>query len=219
MPLPITPPLPGRRTIVSGVLAAATGPLWSPARLAQATPLLATPRQTAGPFYPVDWSGDVDADLVRVTGESARAQGVVTHLRGRVLDARGAPMPGAVVEIWQCDALGRYRHPRDRQDGRDPGFQGRGRLSTGPDGSYAFRTIRPVPYPGRTPHIHLAVAVSGREPLVTQLYIAGEPLNERDGLFNALRDPWQREAVLLRLEPADRIELGALLASRDIVLG
>src|SRR5690606_26639932 len=98
-------------------------------------------------------------------------QGVVTHLRGRVLDARGAPMPGAVVEIWQCDALGRYRHPRDRQDGRDPGFQGRGRLSTGPDGSYAFRTIRPVPYPGRTPHIHLAVAVSGREPLVTQLYI------------------------------------------------
>ncbi len=219
MPLPITPPLPGRRTIVSGVLAAATGPLWSPARLAQATPLLATPRQTAGPFYPVDWSGDVDADLVRVTGESARAQGVVTHLRGRVLDARGAPMPGAVVEIWQCDALGRYRHPRDRQDGRDPGFQGRGRLSTGPDGSYAFRTIRPVPYPGRTPHIHLAVAVSGREPLVTQLYIAGEPLNERDGLFNALRDPRQREAVLLRLEPADRIELGALLASRDIVLG
>jgi len=219
MPLPITPPLPGRRTIVSGVLAAATGPLWSPARLAQATPLLATPRQTAGPFYPVDWSGDVDADLVRVTGESARAQGVVTHLRGRVLDARGAPMPGAVVEIWQCDALGRYRHPRDRQDGRDLGFQGRGHLSTGPDGSYAFRTIRPVPYPGRTPHIHLAVAVSGREPLVTQLYIAGEPLNERDGLFNALRDPRQREAVLLRLEPADRIELGALLASRDIVLG
>ena len=90
---------------------------------------------------------------------------------------------------------------------------------TGPDGSYAFRTIRPVPYPGRTPHIHVAVMAPGRVPVVSQFYITGEPLNERDGLFNALRDPRQREAVLLRMEPADRLEPGALLASRDIVLG
>ncbi len=124
------------------------------------------------------------------------------------------------MEIWPCDASGRYRHPRDRQDGRDAGFQGRGRAVAGPDGAYAFRTIRPVPYPGRTPHIHVAVAAPGREaPLVTQFYIADEPLNGRDGLFNSLRDPRQREAVLLRLEPADRIEPGAFLAGRDIVLG
>ena len=218
MPLPITPLLPGRRAVVSGVAAGVTLAR-SPMGFAQAAPPLPTPRQTAGPFYPVDWSGDVDADLVRVAGEAARAQGVVTHLRGRVLDAQGGPVPGAVVEIWQCDAFGRYRHPRDRQDGRDLGFQGRGRAATGPDGSYAFRTIRPVPYPGRTPHIHVAVLVPGREPLVTQFYVAGEPLNERDGLFGRLRDPWQREAVLLRLEPAERIEPGALLASRDVVLG
>ncbi|HYZ34611.1 MAG TPA: protocatechuate 3,4-dioxygenase [Crenalkalicoccus sp.] len=188
--------------------------------VAQPALLPATPRQTTGPFYPVDWSGDVDADLVRVAGEAAQAQGTVTHLRGHVLDLRGEPIAGAVIEIWQCDAFGHYRHPRDRQDGRDAGFQGRGRAAVGPDGGFAFRTIRPVPYPGRTPHIHVAVAAPGRgEPLVTQLYLADEPLNARDGLFNALRDQRQRDAVLLRLEPADRIEPGALLAMRDIVLG
>jgi protocatechuate 3,4-dioxygenase beta subunit len=217
---PVTPSLLGRRKMVLGLVAAAAGAsLPSTAGLAQTASLLPTPRQTAGPFYPLDWSGDVDADLIRVAGEAARAQGVVTHLRGRVLDARGTPVPGAVVEIWQCDAFGHYRHSRDQQDGRDPGFQGRGRLTTGPDGTYAFRTIRPVPYPGRTPHIHTVVAAPGREPLVTQFYVEGEPLNERDVLFNGLRDARQREAVLLRLEPADRIEAGALLAGRDIVLG
>lgn len=220
MPLPLTPSLPGRRAVLAGA-AGAAGACALAGRAQTAAPLLPTPRQTAGPFYPVDWSGDADADLVRVAGEAARAQGVVTHLRGRVLDARGAPVPGAVVEIWQCDAFGRYRHPRDRQDGRDPGFQGRGRAVAGPDGSYAFRTIRPVPYPGRTPHIHAAILApdGGAPPLVTQFYLADEPLNARDGLFNSLRDPRQREAVLLRPEPADRIEPGALLAMRDVVLG
>ena len=216
---PITPFLLRRRALLAGAaLALATAPR-SRTASGQAAQLLPTPPQTAGPFYPVDWSGDIDGDLVRVIGEAARAQGVVTHLRGRVLDPRGKPLPGALVEIWQCDALGHYRHPRDRQDGRDPGFQGRGRVIAGPDGTYAFRTIRPVPYPGRTPHIHAAVVTQGHEPLVTQFYVAGEPMNERDFLFRSLRDSSQREAVLLRLEPADRLEAGALLASRDIVLG
>ena len=223
--MPITPRLMGRRALTAGAVAAAgaLGVLLPAGARAQAAGPVPTPRQTAGPFYPVDWSGDVDADLVRVAGEAARAQGVVTHLRGRVLDSRGTPVAGAVVEIWQCDALGRYRHPQDRQDGRrDAGFQGRGRALAGADGGYAFRTIRPVAYPGRTPHIHAAVAAPGRRagaPLVTQFYVAGEPLNERDGLFNALRDAREREALLLRLEPADGIEPGALLATRDIVLG
>jgi protocatechuate 3,4-dioxygenase beta subunit len=88
----------------------------------------------------------------------------------------------------------------------------------GGDGSYAFRTIRPVAYPGRTPHIHAAIAAPGRQPLVTQFYVDGEPLNERDGLFITLREPRQRDAVMLRLEPADRIEMGGFLANRDIVL-
>ncbi len=219
MPLPLTPALSGRRLVLSGLMGATAILPRIQHALAQPAPLLPTPRQSTGPFYPVDWSGDADADLVRVTGEAAQAQGVVTHLRGRVLNARGEAVPGALVEIWQCDAFGRYRHPRVRQQGRDPGFQGRGRLVAGPDGSYAFRTIRPVPYPGRAPHIHVAVALPGAGPvLVSQFYVAGEALNEGDGLFNSLRDARQREAVLLRLEPADRIEAGALLARRDIVL-
>jgi protocatechuate 3,4-dioxygenase beta subunit len=90
---------------------------------------------------------------------------------------------------------------------------------TGADGAYAFRTIRPVAYPGRTPHIHAAVAVpGGAAPLVTQFYVAGEARNARDGLFNRLRER-EREAVLLRLEPADSIEPAAFLAERDIVVG
>jgi protocatechuate 3,4-dioxygenase, beta subunit len=222
MPLPITPRMVSRRGAVASA-AAALALARSPGAAARpAAALPPTPRQTAGPFYPVDWSGDADADLVRVAGAEAQALGRVTHLRGRVLDAGGRPVAGAVVEIWQCDANGHYRHPRDRPGttaGRDAGFQGRGRTAAGPDGGFAFRTIRPVPYPGRTPHIHVLVAAPGRgEPLVTQLYLAGEPLNARDGLFNALRNPREREAVLLRPDPADGIEAGALLAVRDIVL-
>jgi len=210
----LTPRLAGRRHLLAAASLAALAPAAAHAQLA------ATPRQTLGPFYPVDWSGDADGDLVRVAGEAAQAQGVVTHLRGRILDARGEPVPGAAVEIWQCDVQGIYRHPRDGEARRDMGFQGRGRVTAGPDGSYAFRTIRPVAYPGRTPHIHVAVAAPGRrEPLVTQLYVEGEPLNERDGLFRSLRDPAAREAVMLRLQTADRIEPRALLATRDIVLG
>ncbi len=213
MPSLITPFMPGRRLVLAG-LAAALAP--GGARAAH----MPTPQQTTGPFYPVDWSGDIDGDLVRITGAAARAQGLVTHLRGRVLDTGGEPVAGAVVEIWQCDAFGRYRHPRDRAGRHDPGFQGRGRVVSGADGSYAFRTIRPVAYSGRTPHIHAAVARPGAEAaLVTQFYVAGEPQNQRDFLFTRLRDERHREAVLLRLEPADRIEPGAMLAQRDIVLG
>ncbi len=218
--LPTTPSLVSRRYLLASGASATIA--WASPKgevHAQSVPLAPTPRQATGPFYPVDWTGDADGDLVRVTGAAAAAQGIVTHLRGRVLDVHGAPVAGAVVEIWQCDASGRYRHPRDRQDGRDLGFQGRGRVITGPDGAYAFRTIRPVPYPGRTPHIHAAIGTPGRQPLVTQFYIEGEPLNERDGLFSALRDPRQRDAVMLRLERADRLEAGAVLADRDIVLG
>ena len=224
-PIPITPRLVGRRPLALGSasLAVASLSLGRPSGPATAQPATlppVTPRQVTGPFYPVDWSGDADADLVRVVGAEAQALGTVIHLRGRVLDAQGRALEGAVVELWQCDANGLYRHPNDRPGTRDACFQGRGRAAAGPDGGFAFRTIRPVAYPGRTPHIHVAVAAPGRRaPLVTQLYVAGEPLNERDRQFNALRDPREREAVLMRLEPADRIEPGALLAARDIVLG
>ena len=102
-----------------------------------------TPGQTEGPYYPRDWSGDIDADLVVVQGEAARAQGEIVHLHGRVLTAALQPIAGARIEIWQCDAKGIYRHPRDERDGRrhDAGFQGRGRNTS--DGDGARRASRP----------------------------------------------------------------------------
>jgi protocatechuate 3,4-dioxygenase, beta subunit len=216
----LTPQI-GRRHVVRGMVATAAATLLPgvlPA--AAAAGLVATPAQTEGPFYPTDWSGDVDNDLVVVTGEAAHAQGQITHILGRILDTSGAPIADAAIEIWQCDATGIYRHPRDTHwlRKRDGGFQGRGRARSAADGAYAFRTIKPVAYPGRTPHIHFAVTVPGRTPLITQMYVAGEPQNGRDGILNAISDRRQRDSVIVRLQPGDGIEARALAGSFDIVL-
>jgi protocatechuate 3,4-dioxygenase, beta subunit len=221
MPYILTPQM-GRRHVVRGLAAVAAVSLApsAPRALAAAPELIATPPQTEGPFYPTDWTGDVDNDLVIVKGEAARAQGQITHILGRVLDPSGTPIPGAAIEIWQCDATGIYRHPRDTHwfRSRDAGFQGRGRDRADARGAYAFRTIRPVAYPGRTPHIHFAISAPGRAPFVTQMYVAGEPLNANDGILNAIRDARQRESVIVRLEAGDRIESHALVGTFDIVL-
>jgi protocatechuate 3,4-dioxygenase beta subunit len=184
--------------------------------------LVASPAQTEGPFYPHEWRGDVDNDLVKVTGEAASAQGQVMHLMGRVLDVRGAPLVGTAVEIWQCDATGIYRHPADEgRDSRrrDAGFQGRGRTWADSKGAYRFRTIRPVAYGGRTPHIHFKVIPPAGPELITQMYVFGEPRNSRDFVLNSIADPRQRDSVIVRLDPADRLEPGALAAAFDIVIG
>jgi len=122
------------------------------------------------------------------------------------------------VEIWQCDASGRYLHPRSGGMGPLPsGFQGYGQTVSAADGAYSFRTIRPVAYTGRTPHIHFAVSGPGFEPLVTQMYVAGEPQNERDGVLNRI-DPGARASVIVALEPGDELEAGALQGRFDIVI-
>jgi protocatechuate 3,4-dioxygenase beta subunit len=182
--------------------------------------LAATPRQTTGPFYPVELPLDRDNYLVRVAGASAPAQGQITHVFGRVLDRDARRISGARVEIWQCNAFGRYHHPRDTRDAPlDPGFQGYGETVSAADGGYRFRTIRPVPYPGRTPHIHFAVTVPGLQRLITQMYVAGEPLNARDGLYNSIRDADSRAAVTVALAPVPTLEPGAVGGTFDIVLG
>ena len=203
-----------RRVLASGLSAAALA-----AAPAYAARLLPTPRQTPGPFYPSQIPLDSDNDLVTVEGRPGRALGHVTHVFGRILDRDGRPVPGARVEIWQCDAGGVYHHPRDpRHQDADSNFQGYGRMVVGEDGAYRFRTIKPVPYPGRTPHIHFAVSGPAFDPLITQMYLAGHPLNDRDFVLNRIRDPRARANVMVDLRPAPDIEAGTLAGRFDIVL-
>ena len=148
--------------------------------------LLRTPNQTEGPFYPDKLPLDTDNDLFIINDGITPAVGEVTYVSGRILDARGEPIRNALVEIWQCDNNGAYLHSRtSNAEKRDKNFQGFGRFLTGSSGEYLFRTIKPVPYPGRTPHIHYAVKVKGRELFTTQCYIKGEPGNEKDGVSAA----------------------------------
>jgi len=192
-----------------------------PAPRAFAAELIATPSQTEGPFYPVAIPTDSDMDLVQVRGHAAQAMGAVLHLQGRVLDVAGNPLNGAMVEIWQCDAQGLYDHPRQPgRDRRDSAFQGYGRVVTDTQGTYRFRTLKPVAYPGRAPHIHLKVATADARRLTSQFYLAGEPANANDFVYrNAARDLRHLERIEMRLVPAPGIEGGAFAASIDIVFG
>jgi len=180
-----------------------------------------SPAQTEGPFYPLSYPADADNDLVHVAGHVEPARGTVTRVAGRILDRDGRPMPGARVEIWQCDVNGRYHNVGDGDGGRprDENFQGFGQTVTDDSGSYRFLTIRPVPYTGRTPHIHFAVLASGRRRFITQMYVAGEPQNEDDAVLLGVRDPAARARLIVPLQPAPDIGRDALAAAFDIVLG
>ena len=152
-----------------------------------AAALLPTPKQTAGPFYPTQLPLDDDNNLTEVKGKNGIAKGIISDLRGRIVDINGRALAGLRIEIWQCDANGRYRHPGEQGPGEiDEQFQGHGATRTDATGQYRFRTIRPVSYPGRTPHIHIAVLDPTARPFVTQLYVAGEASNERDFLFQQI---------------------------------
>lgn len=158
-----------------------------------------TPAQAEGPFYPVSLPADTDFDLLR-QGGAAYAKGQPCWLEGTVSDAAGQPLAGALVEIWQCDAEGHYRHPGDG-DRADPAFQAFGRVRTDASGRYRFRTMRPVAYSGRTPHIHVKVKLGRRTLLTTQLYVDGDPGNARDFLWRALQDPADRAALTVPFRP------------------
>ncbi len=161
---------------------------------------VATPRQTPGPFYPPpnQRPADTDWDLVKVAGRVREAGGEVLHLVGQVLDIGGEPVTDALVEIWQCDVNGRYHHSGDTGGGRpkDEDFQGFGAVRTDETGHYRFRTIKPVAYPGRTPHIHARVVPRKGAQLITQIYLLDEPLNDRDGIFRRL-SPESQAAVTI----------------------
>jgi protocatechuate 3,4-dioxygenase beta subunit len=181
--------------------------------------LIRTPAQTEGPFYPDHLPLDTDNDLIIVNNSLTPAAGEITYLSGRILDSRGDPVRNATVEIWQADAYGAYINSRDHHARHDTNFQGFGRFLTGSTGEYLFRTIKPVPYTGRTAHIHFKVKRSGKELLTTQCYIKGYPQNERDFVYREIGDAKAQEAVTVDFDPMKGTRAGELAAHFDIVLG
>lgn len=206
-----------RRTFLGGLsLAAAT--LWTPGLMADE--LTRTPDQTEGPFYPDKLPLDTDNDLIVINDGLTPAVGEIAYVSGRILDQSGKPIKNAAVEIWQCDNNGAYLHSgTTNADKKDKNFQGFGRFTTAASGEYLFRTIKPVPYPGRTPHIHFKVKLKGKDLLNTQCYIKDHPGNARDGIFQSVKDPKARAAITAEFTPIKDSKLGELAAKFDIVLG
>ena len=188
---------------------------------AKAQKLIPTTGQEMGPFYPLVRPTDHDADLTRLKGRNGIAMGQPIQVIGRIVDLHGNPVRNAQVELWQCNAAGRYDHPGDRANpaALDPNFQGFAKLSTDRDGQFKFRSVKPkdydTPIGRRTPHIHFDIAGS-QDRLVTQMYFPGEPLNEIDFL---LRDADNKQSLIA--EGIDRLsdDPQALAFRWTVVLG
>ena len=204
-----------RRKVLTGALGIAA--------TAVSAPLFGgvTPAQTEGPFYPIVDQADKDADLTRVEGQSGTAEGEVHVVEGRVVDTDGQPIEGALVDVWQANAHGRYAHERDTNPAPlDPNFQSWAKLVTDAEGRYRFRTIKPGAYPvgegwSRPPHIHFKVARRGYHELTTQMYFAGDPLNEADRLLQSVPED-QRGSLIVDFQPKDG---DAPHGTFDLVLG
>jgi len=162
-----------------------------------------TPSQTVGPFFSKALIREGWNDLV-----ARGASGQPLVIAGRVLDGEGAPVPDALLEIWQANAAGRYDHPDDTRDTPlDSHFRGFGRAGTDEQGRFRFRTIKPGPVPGagtalQAPHINVSVFARGLlKRLVTRIYFPDEPLNAHDPVLNSLPDAARRATLIAR--PAD----------------
>ena len=182
--------------------------------------LMRTPAMTEGPFYPDRLPLDTDNDLVIVGNSTTPAVGEITHLTGRVLSRNGTPLNNIVVEIWQVDANGAYLHTQtDNAARRDRNFQGFGRFTTNQQGEYRFRTVKPVAYPGRCPHIHFKIKRGDRELLTTQLFVAGDAANARDGIYRGAGGIVERELVTVDFRRIAESRIRECRANFDIVLG
>jgi protocatechuate 3,4-dioxygenase beta subunit len=207
-----------RRLFMGGISAGAVAWWTTPGAFAEE--LVRTPAQTEGPFYPDKLPLDTDNDLLIINDGLTPSVGEITWLSGRILDLQGKPLRNAVVEIWQCDNSGAYLHSgTSNADKRDKNFQGFGRFLTGSTGEYLFRTIKPVPYPGRTPHIHFQVKAPKHEKFTTQCYVKDHPNNARDGILNSIRDPQAKASILVDFAPIKESKIGELAAKFDVVLG
>ena len=209
--------LQDRRRIIQGIAFGAAA-FATPGLFAEQ--LIVTPPVGEGPFYPDKMPLDTDNDLLIINDSITPAVGEITHLSGRVVSKTGEPIRNAFVEIWQVDNTGAYIHSGSaNRNKKDKNFQGYGRFLTDSKGNYYFRTVKPVAYPGRTPHIHFGISKNGHRIFTTQMLINGEPRNERDGLFRNVRDPLARETLLVDFNPIQDSKIGELAANFDIVLG
>lgn len=210
-------PFPRRRFLESAAFGAAL--FTTPGLFAEQ--LARTAGMTEGPFYPDKMPLDTDNDLLVINDAMTPAVGEITHLTGKVLGPTGAPLRNAFVEIWQVDATGAYIHSQDpnRKKKNDENFQGYGRFLTDIRGQYYFRTIKPVAYPGRTPHIHIAVSTNGRRIFTSQILIKDHELNARDGLFRRISDPKAAATVQAEFKPIPDSKIGELACNFDVVLG
>jgi protocatechuate 3,4-dioxygenase, beta subunit len=201
----------------------AAGAVYFTTRGAFADELAATPSRTEGPFYPDRLPLDTDNDLIIIKDSITPAVGEITHLTGRVLTSSGSPVKDVTIEIWQCDANEVYLHTGDsssKQDQQDKHFQGFGRFTTASTGEYRFRTIKPVPYPGRpAPHIHFKVKKGDRELLTSQINIAGHPGNKVDHVVLEGLGMFDRELLTAEFKPIKTSKTGELAANFDIIIG
>lgn len=191
-----------RKLIKLGITGGVVGAFTPKGGVAKAL-LPPTPAETEGPFYPVTPQDDKDFDLTRVQGRDGVAEGRHIIVMGSVLDDQGQPVPQASVEIWQANAKGRYRHPRDPNPAPlDPNFQGWAIVLTDDNGEFRFKTVMPGSYPAsptwvRPPHIHFRISKKGFAELTTQMYFPDEALNETDLLLNG-KKPTERLLMIAR---------------------
>jgi protocatechuate 3,4-dioxygenase, beta subunit len=184
--------------------------------------------EVTGPVFGQGELGPLDNDLVlnyaREGGEPI-GERIIVH--GRVLDGNARPVPGVLVEFWQANAAGRYRHRNDRYEAPiDPNFGGCGRCLTDAEGHYHFRTVKPGPYPFRNrvndwrpAHIHFSVFGSGfAQRLITQMYFEGDPLMRHDIILATIPDPAARERLVTQLDLNASVPLHTLAYRWDIVL-
>lgn len=161
-----------------------------------------TPAQTDGPFYPVVDQLDTDADLIQIPGATGAVKGKIIIVEGVVTDQACQVVPNALVEIWQACESGRYNHPSDPNTAPlDPNFQYWGKAVTDNQGKYRFRTIVPGSYPAdvgwvRPPHIHFKISRLGYVELITQMYFAGEALNDKDLILKRLKLSDQSKVIV-----------------------
>jgi len=207
-----------RRAMLTASMALAGAALTGMSSVLAQRPMRPTSEDARGPFFPLTVPADTDFDMTMIRGNKDRAKGQLIYLSGRVLNTRGEPVSGAVLEIWQANAVGRYAHPGDDSKAPlDPNFQGYARIVTGTDGGYRLKTVNPGPYGGRTRHIHFEIK-GAKSRVTTQMYFEGEERNASDGLFKQHSENASKTLLAKPATPVGYQEKNSIVMGWDIVL-